>query len=1151
MAVAFDAVSNSGYSPASWSHTCSGNQRLLLVCVTGSSRPTGITYNGVALTKLASSAGNGTTGKTMELWYLIAPATGSNTIAVSGSPTDYIGIAQSYTGVKQSGFPDAEHFVYDSSGAKTTHSGTVTTVANNCWLVGWAHTNGGNTSAGANTTQRSASGSFAFEGYDSNAARTPAGSQSLNFSSATSVFWSSVVVSIAPAGFTLEANAGSYAITGSAATFRRTTKVSAESGSYAITGVAASLEAAKKLVVNAGSYAITGSAASFIKGKLVAAAAGVYTITGSAAGLRKTWKLFANVGSYLITGAAATLLRTKGSTITVVAGGTNITPGIDLATLKKEETNDAITSNTCTFEYKADTPPTELQEITILRGINTLEFAGTVLGVKQFYYGIRHNIGWRITCQDFTWLFNSTRHSQKWSGAVSATTIAQAIVALGAGGFTSTNVEAALGTVTDFEIINKTRGEALQLLAEQVGATVIKIGYDLDVHFRVTPSVASLPTDITDLTKSGDELLRNSESGQIRTRQRGLGVRVRIPFYVPAGSTAVPVDAVDRLPSAGQLQVGSRILNFTAQTQAQAVSGITGTMAAPTVALASSPAGGILGAVRYCITAETPDGETPLGTQSAQVTGATISAPAAGTATQQHQNGGSIISSDWSYTGVTISRSGTRMSINGAPATLAQGARVYIYGTSTGAFDGAWTISGVTAGVPYVDGLSTSAPTIDSGQLQIITGGPLSGLYNYKWAWLSRLGIGALSSAFAVTVSEVQVSASASASQTTGGGLTTTSTYYYFYTAYTETSETSPIPLLSGTALTGSNNAFTLTISQLSSGGGWHDLRIRGFRLYRGRANEVLPRLVADFSRAALSARNAFSAATWTYTDTTADTALGSLPQTGGVVGAAIGLSGLPTWSDSRITGLMIFRTVAGGATYFPVGTVNSSTVTSFLDTMTDVELLQQPPAPTDSFGGHTVSLSSIATPAGATARNIYRLFNGVWRYCGTIPNNTDTTFTDDKADADLGAPFKVGGYLTGISATATDIVAGETGRLHVVRNDAAAQATVAAAMGRGDGIFEGPVLDDDTLGQTALEAACDAELDTFSAALRTVTFRSRDINLQPGKTITFNLGSTTNIVGTFTIQRVITTEMDIAEGRLPLRTVTAGPVLSTFRKVA
>lgn len=854
------------------------------------------------------------------------------------------------------------------------------------------------------------------------------------------------------------------------------------------------------------------------------------------------------VGLLTPSGTTSRRRLTEGS-IAITIAGSDYTSGVDLETLTKEETNDFITSNTCSFVYYGGTsPPTELQEIVITRILSgAREFAGTVLTVEQFYDGIRHNIGYRIHCQDFTWFFNKIRNSQKWSGAVSATTIATAIVGWDSG-FTTTNIEAGLPTVTDFEVINRTRGEALKLLAEQISATVGKIDYSLDVHFRVTAAAVDLPADVTDVTKSGDNLVRQSASGQIRTRQRGLGVRVRIPTFIPSGSTTVAVESVDKLPASGQLQVGSRTLSFTAQTQTQTPSGIAGVAAAPTVALASTPAGGVLGAVRYCVTFETPDGETAPGAQSSEVTGATVAAPAAATAVAQHQVGVGV-SGDWYVnTGVTFTRSGTSFSFplsNAVP-----GCRVYIFGTSSGVFDGAWTITSVSGSTATVSGISSSAPASDTGSLQVITDGPLisGGTFSYKIAWLSQLGISALSSAFTISPAGVTATTTATAAGTTGGNLTALGTYTYFYTAYTENGEASPLTLLGAAhTLAGSNNAITLTINALSNGNGWHDGRIRGLRLYRGKTGETVPRLVADFSRSRLAALAAFSGA-WTYTDTTADTALGALPASG-VMGAAVGITSLPSWSDSRITGLMILRTVAGGSTYFPVGTVSSSSATGFLDTMSDAQLVLQAPVPTTAFGGHQVSLSNIATLAGATARNIYRLLGGVWRYCGTIPDNVTTTFTDKKEDAELGAPLKIGGYLTGLSALTADIVAGEIARLHVVRSDAAAAATVAATMGRGDGYFEGPVLDDDTLGQTGLEAACDAELTAFSAALREVTFRSRDVNLKPGTTITFNLGGTTNIVGTFVIQRVVTTEMDIADGLNPLHTVTAGPVLHTYRK--
>jgi len=117
--VTFDAVgpSSSGATAhnstsLSWNHTCSGSHRLLVVGVSLSdgSDPgktiTGVTYNGVALTSSAAvHSGAGTAGY-VQLWYLVAPDTGTNSVAVTlstvGANTDLLGGSVSFDGVDQS-----------------------------------------------------------------------------------------------------------------------------------------------------------------------------------------------------------------------------------------------------------------------------------------------------------------------------------------------------------------------------------------------------------------------------------------------------------------------------------------------------------------------------------------------------------------------------------------------------------------------------------------------------------------------------------------------------------------------------------------------------------------------------------------------------------------------------------------------------------------------------------------------------------------------------------------------------------------------------------------------------------------------------------------------------------------------------------------
>lgn len=129
MAVADDAVGPSSAgtsgqtSTITWSHTCTGSNRVLYVGLSvgkpsdSTVAITGITYNSVALTSLGSRHANDQTDGRAELWRLVAPATGANTVAISftGGPltsTDVIvGGSVSLTGVDQttpdSGFTSA------------------------------------------------------------------------------------------------------------------------------------------------------------------------------------------------------------------------------------------------------------------------------------------------------------------------------------------------------------------------------------------------------------------------------------------------------------------------------------------------------------------------------------------------------------------------------------------------------------------------------------------------------------------------------------------------------------------------------------------------------------------------------------------------------------------------------------------------------------------------------------------------------------------------------------------------------------------------------------------------------------------------------------------------------------------------------------
>lgn len=174
MAIAFDASSNtaSGTSPRTWSHTCTGSDRVLVVGTFGSTAdPTSVTYGGVALTKYGTGISVGDAYH-LSMWYLLNPASGANDIVVTAG-ANVGGIAMSYTGVLDA----VDSYASGQSGA-TPIDGTTTVVDANCWLVMFVTDSGSNPAAGTGTTQRVSGTPGGAGGFDSNGT-VSTGAQSL------------------------------------------------------------------------------------------------------------------------------------------------------------------------------------------------------------------------------------------------------------------------------------------------------------------------------------------------------------------------------------------------------------------------------------------------------------------------------------------------------------------------------------------------------------------------------------------------------------------------------------------------------------------------------------------------------------------------------------------------------------------------------------------------------------------------------------------------------------------------------------------------------------------------------------------------------------------------------------------------------------
>ena len=199
MAIAF--VNSGAVANITASYTVGGqaNHLLVLTVVGGLNVDTvsAATYGGQSMTLVVKL--NTNSNRYLYMFYLLNPPSGSNAFSITDGGNFNNGFAADYSGVKQSGQPDAS----GTNAATTTASisKAITTLANNCWLISATFVAAGATtlSAGANTTIRTKNGESSAIG-DSNAPQTPPGSFSQAYSSSGT--WDDAVIinaSFAPA----------------------------------------------------------------------------------------------------------------------------------------------------------------------------------------------------------------------------------------------------------------------------------------------------------------------------------------------------------------------------------------------------------------------------------------------------------------------------------------------------------------------------------------------------------------------------------------------------------------------------------------------------------------------------------------------------------------------------------------------------------------------------------------------------------------------------------------------------------------------------------------------------------------------------------------------------------------------------------------
>ena len=111
--------------------------------------------------------------------------------------------------------------------------------------------------------------------------------------------------------FTVDAQPGTFAVSGTAATLARGLALDAQPGTFAVNGTAATLAKGRQLDAQPGTFTVNGTAATLARGLAVNAQPGTFAVNGTAATLEKTtagaFTIDAQPGTFSISGTAATL----------------------------------------------------------------------------------------------------------------------------------------------------------------------------------------------------------------------------------------------------------------------------------------------------------------------------------------------------------------------------------------------------------------------------------------------------------------------------------------------------------------------------------------------------------------------------------------------------------------------------------------------------------------------------------------------------------------------------------------------------------------------------------------------------------------------------------------------------------------------------
>ncbi|MGE0853869.1 MAG: hypothetical protein AB7O44_30375 [Hyphomicrobiaceae bacterium] len=304
----------------------------IVYAITGRNNNTALTITSSGWTQVAAVGSAGNNGR-LEVWRKVMGSSPDTTIDFSDTVQPRTCITIALRVVDTTTPEDATPTTAIITGAASFPNSPSITTATNGALVIAAFTNPANDAVFTNPTgytdQVAIAGANRTSGLSIKTVAT-AGAEDPGAWAGIQKASCNVTIAVRPSSArVLVTDAGSIAVTGSAATLKWGHKLVAGAGSVAVTGQAATLKWGHKLIAGAGAISVTGQAAllKWTRAPLVAGP-GSIAITGQAVTLKYVRKLIAEAGSIAVTGQPASFVhhfKLTAGTGSVAVTGQNLT----------------------------------------------------------------------------------------------------------------------------------------------------------------------------------------------------------------------------------------------------------------------------------------------------------------------------------------------------------------------------------------------------------------------------------------------------------------------------------------------------------------------------------------------------------------------------------------------------------------------------------------------------------------------------------------------------------------------------------------------------------------------------------------------------------------------------------------------------------